>query len=59
MIRTLRLKFIAVTMAVVTVLLGVIFGLVIHFTGANLREESRLSTCRSALTSSHSLNLPS
>lgn len=40
MIRTLRLKFIAVTMAVVTVLLGVIFGLVIHFTGANLREES-------------------
>ena len=40
MIRTLRLKFIAVTMAVVTVLLSVIFGLVIHFTGANLREES-------------------
>ena len=40
MIRTLMLKFIAVTMAVVTVLLGVIFGLVIHFTGANLEEES-------------------
>lgn len=40
MIRTLRLKFIAVTMAVVTVLLCVIFGLVIHFTGENLREES-------------------
>ena len=40
MIRTLRLKFIAVTMAVVTVLLGVIFGLVIHFTGTNLEEES-------------------
>ena len=40
MIRTLRLKFIAVTMAVVTVLLSVIFGLVIHFTGANLEEES-------------------
>lgn len=40
MIRTLRLKFIAVTMAVVTVLLCVIFGLVIHFTGTNLREES-------------------
>ena len=32
MIRTLRLKFIAVTMAVVTVLLGVIFGLVMHKT---------------------------
>lgn len=40
MIRTLRLKFIAATMAVVTVLLSVIFGLVIHFTGANLEEES-------------------
>ena len=40
MIRTLRLKIIAVTMALVTVLLGVIFGLVIRFTGANLREES-------------------
>ena len=40
MIRTLRLKFIAVTTAVVTVLLSVIFGLVIHFTGANLEEES-------------------
>ena len=40
MIRTLRLKFIAVTMAVVTVLLCVIFGLVIHFTGTNLREDS-------------------
>ena len=40
MIRTLRLKFIAMTMAVVTVLLCVIFGLVIHFTGTNLRAES-------------------
>lgn len=40
MIRTLRLKFIAVTMAVVTVLLCVIFGLVIRFTAANLQAES-------------------
>lgn len=40
MIRTLRLKFIAVTMAVVTVLLCVIFGLTIHFTAANLQSES-------------------
>lgn len=40
MIRTLRLKFMAVTMAVVTVLLSVIFGLVIHFTGTNLQIES-------------------
>ena len=40
MIRSLRRKFIAVTMAIVTVLLCVIFGLVIHFTGESLQEES-------------------
>lgn len=40
MIRTLRRKFIAMTMAIFTVLLCVIFGLVIHFTGANLQAES-------------------
>ena len=40
MIRTLRLKFIAMTMAVFTVLLCVIFGLVIHFTGQNMEIES-------------------
>lgn len=40
MIRTLRRKFIALTMAIVTVLLCVIFGLVIHSTGENLEAES-------------------
>ena len=40
MIRTLRRKFIAMTMAVFTALLCVIFGLVVHFTGANLQAES-------------------
>ena len=40
MIRSLRRKFIAVTMAIVTGLLCVIFGLVIHFTGQNLEAES-------------------
>ena len=40
MIRSLRRKFIAVTMAIVTALLCVIFGLVIHFTGQNLEAES-------------------
>ena len=40
MIRSLRRKFIAMTMAVFTVLLCVIFGLVIHFTGQNLEMES-------------------
>ena len=40
MIRSLRRKFIALTMAIVTALLCVIFGLVIHFTGENLEAES-------------------
>ncbi len=40
MIRTLRLKFICVTMVIVTVLLGVIFGLVIQRTAADLEENS-------------------
>ena len=40
MIRSLRRKFIAMTMAVFTALLCVIFGLVIHFTGQNLQAES-------------------
>lgn len=40
MIRSLRRKFVAVTMAIVTALLCVIFGLVIHFTAANLEGES-------------------
>ena len=40
MIHSLRRKFIALTMAIVAVLLLVIFGLVIHFTGKNLEVES-------------------
>ena len=40
MIRSLRRKFIVVTMAIVTVLLCVIFGLVIWFTASSLRLES-------------------
>ena len=40
MIRKLRLKFIAVIMALVVVMLGVIFGMVVHFTRLNLERES-------------------
>ena len=40
MIRTLRLKFICVTMAIVTVFMGAIFGLLIHTTAADLKAES-------------------
>ena len=40
MIRSLRRKFIAMTMAVFSLLLCVIFSLVIHFTGQNLEAES-------------------
>jgi len=40
MIRRLRLKFVAVVMALVLVMLGVIFGMVVHFTRVNLERES-------------------
>ena len=40
MIRSLRRKFIAMTMAVFLAMLCVILGLVIHFTGENLEAES-------------------
>ena len=40
MIRRLRLKFIAVIMALVVVMLGVIFGMVVHFTRLSLERES-------------------
>ena len=40
MIRSLRRKFIAMTMAIFTVLLCVILGLVIHFTGQTIQVES-------------------
>ena len=40
MIRSLRRKFIAMTMAIFTALLCVIFGLVIHFTGQTLQADS-------------------
>lgn len=40
MIRSLRRKFIAMTMAIFTALLCVIFGMVIHFTGQTLQTDS-------------------
>ena len=42
MLKKLRLKIICVIMVVVTVMLCVIFGLVIHFTQQELNEETRL-----------------
>ena len=47
MIRSLRRKFVAMTMAVFLAMLCVIFGLVIHFTGENLEAES-IRTLRQA-----------
>ena len=40
MIRKLRLKFICINMAIVTIMLCIIFGMVFHFTSHNLEEES-------------------
>ena len=40
MIRRLRVKFICINMAIVTVMLLVIFGMVLHFTHDNLEQQS-------------------
>ena len=48
MIRSLRRKFVAMTMAIFTVLLCVIFGLVIHFTGQTLQADSIRNLRRAA-----------
>ena len=40
MIRRLRLKFVLINMTIVTLMLCVILGLVLHFTRANLEEEN-------------------
>lgn len=57
MIRSLRRKFIVLTMAIVTALLCVIFGLVIHFTGENLEAEN-VRFLRQAAQSSIQPGLP-
>lgn len=40
MIKRLRIKFICINMAIVSVMLLVIFGMVLHFTAENLRQQS-------------------
>jgi len=40
MLRLLRIKFICINMVIVTVMLTVIFGLVLHFTQQNLEQQS-------------------
>ena len=40
MIKRLRLKFVCINMAIVTVMLCVIFGMVLHFTSASMEKES-------------------
>ena len=40
MLKRLRIKFICINMLIVTVMLGVIFGTVFHFTGKGLRDQS-------------------
>ena len=57
MIRTLRLKFIAVTMAIVAVFLCVILGFVIHTTGESLRSES-ITALRQAADEPQDLGRP-
>ena len=40
MLKKLRLKFILINMVIVTIMLGVIFGLLYYSTGSNLERES-------------------
>lgn len=40
MIKRLKVKFICINMVIVTVMLVVIFGMVLHFTGGNLEQQS-------------------
>ena len=40
MLRRLRIKFVCINMAIVTVMLATIFGMVLHFTQQNLEQES-------------------
>lgn len=40
MLKRLRIKFICINMAIVTVMLGIVFGLVLHFTKSSLESES-------------------
>jgi len=57
LIRKLRLKFILINMSIVTIMLCVIFGLVMHFTQANLEQES-INMMKSLVTRPFQLGMP-
>ena len=40
MIRRLRIKFVVINMTIVTIMLCIIFGMVLHFTSVNMEKES-------------------
>ena len=58
MIRRLRIKFVAINMAIVSVMLCVILGLIFYFTGANLERES-IRMLRSIAEHPFQLGVPS
>ena len=58
MIRKLRLKFVLINMAIVTIMLCVIFGLVLYFTRANLEQES-IRMMENIANQPYHLSLPS
>lgn len=57
MIRRLRIKFVCINMAIVTIMLCVIFGLVLHFTSVSIEEES-LEMMQSVALRPHQLGVP-
>lgn len=57
MIKRLRLKFICINMVIVTTMLLVIFGMVLHFTKSNLEAQS-IGTLQSAMDNRYALLKP-
>jgi signal transduction histidine kinase len=57
MLKKLRVRFVCITMVIVLVMLGIIFGTVLHFTGENLARES-LSMMQSVAADPLRLNWP-
>ncbi len=57
MIKRLRIKFVCINMTIVTIMLCVIFGTVLHFTSLNLEKES-LDMMRAVAREPHRPGVP-
>lgn len=57
MIRRLRIKFVVINMSIVTVMLCIIFGMVLHFTQVNMEKES-MEMLQTVALAPHKLGVP-